>query len=388
MKAEPKIVPLAIRSASLFEHVDYRLADTPDEKEEIYKLRYRAYLREGAIQPSSEQHVVDQYDDLPNSWIFGVYVHGELCSSIRISLLTSEWRQSSAADVFGDILHPRLDRGEVMIDPARFVADPDRARRIPELPYLTVRLGYMACEHFNADSALAVVRPPHQAFYRRVFMHETIAEPRLSPGLLKPVGLMATDFRATRERVFARYPVMRSTAFERRMCFERATPGSPTSLHTLANIERALQTRLRGDPALRVCAKILDHAAESGGRGKLSFRTLIRIVGKTLVDDELLRALTIMTTFRMVTTSTHALLVARGSFFDDNGTEYPITRGRLSEAWRSGRLDHPLTGLPVTDFEDKVNLYFEPSPLLQEALFQAVVPDFPHRTTLSSVPLS
>jgi hypothetical protein len=53
-------------------------------------------------------------------------------------------------------------------------------------------------------------------------MHETIAEPRFFPGLLKPVGLMAADFPALRERVFERYPMMRSTAFERRMLFERS----------------------------------------------------------------------------------------------------------------------------------------------------------------------
>ena len=49
---------------------------------------------------------------------------------------------------------------------------------------------------------LAIVRAEHQAFYRRVFLHETIAEPRFFPGLLKPVGLMAADFPALREKVF------------------------------------------------------------------------------------------------------------------------------------------------------------------------------------------
>ena len=178
-------------------------------------------MREGAVKESPDQRVTDQYDDLQNSWTFGVYLDGELSSSVRISVLTSEWRESCSAEAFGEILYPRLDRGEVIIDPARFVADPDRARRAPELPYVTLRLAYMACEYFNADLGLAIVRPEHQAFYRRVFLHETIAEPRLFPGLLKPVGLMAANFQALRERVFERYPMMRSSAFERRMLFQR-----------------------------------------------------------------------------------------------------------------------------------------------------------------------
>jgi hypothetical protein len=209
------------RSSDLLDQVDYRLARTPEEKEAIYHLRYRAYLREGAVEASADQRVTDQYDDLPNAWTFGIYIHGKLYSSVRISVLTQEWRESCSAEAFGDILNARLDRGEIIIDPTRFVADPEKAKRFPELPYVTLRLAYLACEYFNADIGLAIVRPEHQAFYRRVFLHETIAEPRFFPGLLKPVGLMAANFPAMREKVFQRYPYMRSTAFERRMLFER-----------------------------------------------------------------------------------------------------------------------------------------------------------------------
>ena len=42
--AEPKPA-ISARSWDPMDHVDYRLAETPEEKEEIYRLRYRAYLR-------------------------------------------------------------------------------------------------------------------------------------------------------------------------------------------------------------------------------------------------------------------------------------------------------------------------------------------------------
>src|ERR1700686_3138023 len=227
------------RSSDLLNQVDYRLARTPDEKDEIYRLRYRAYLREGAVKESADQRVIDQYDDLPNSWTFGVFIQGILCSSIRISVLTSEWRLSCSAEAFGEILNPRLDRGEIIVDPTRFVADADKAKRFPELPYVTLRLAYMACEYFNADIGLAIVRAEHQAFYRRVFLHETIAEPRFFPGLLKPVGLMAADFPAMRQKVFQRYPMMRSTAFERRMLFERSESQSSSPNVRISAFEHA-----------------------------------------------------------------------------------------------------------------------------------------------------
>jgi hypothetical protein len=205
----------------LLDDVDYRLVQTAEQKDEVYSLRYRAYLREGAIQPSAIEQVVDQYDDAPNAWTFGVYVNGELYSSIRINVATSECRTSPSVEVFGDVLQPKLDAGLVFVDSTRFVADPDRARNCPALPYVTVRLGSMAGVYFDADYGLAMVRPEHQAFYHRVFLHETWGEPRLYPGLIKPVGLMASHLPTVREKVLARYPYLHSTAFERRMLFER-----------------------------------------------------------------------------------------------------------------------------------------------------------------------
>jgi hypothetical protein len=224
--AEPRTSVL-VRGSGLFDRVDYRLVETPQERDSIYLLRYRAYLHGGLISPSESGRVTDRYDDAPNVWIFGIFVDGELCGSFRLHVLTSEWRMSYTTELFGDVLHPRLDRGEVFIDPARFVADPEKAQRFPELPYLTVRLAYLACEHFNADTGLAMVRADHQTFYRRIFLSETITEPRPFPGWdTKKVVLMASDFPNVREKILARFPIMRSSAFERRMLFERGSERS------------------------------------------------------------------------------------------------------------------------------------------------------------------
>jgi N-acyl amino acid synthase FeeM len=218
----------SIRGLDLLDQVDYRLVRTAEEKEQVYHLRYDAYLREGAILPSKSGRVTDEYDDLPNSFIFGVYLHGELYSSIRISILTPQWRESLSAGMFSDLIHPELDQGKVIVDPTRFVADHEKARRFPALPYVTVRLGYVACAHFNADIGLANVRPEHRAFYRKVFLQEPWGEPRLYSGLTKPVGLVAAHYPSIRDRVYERFPFMRSSAFERRMLFQQ--PGEEAFL--------------------------------------------------------------------------------------------------------------------------------------------------------------
>jgi N-acyl amino acid synthase FeeM len=221
--AEPRTSSLLRPSgARLFDRIDYRLIQTPAEKDSVYLMRYRAYLHGGLISPSESERIIDPYDDAPNAWIFGIYLDGVLCSSIRLHVLTSELRMSYTTKLFSDVLDSRLDRGEVFVDPARFAADPEKAKLFPELPYATLRLAYIACDHFNADTGLAMVRTDHQAFYRRVFLHETVSEPRAFPGWhSKKVVLMASDFREFRERVLARFPIMRSTVFEQQMLFDR-----------------------------------------------------------------------------------------------------------------------------------------------------------------------
>ncbi len=115
-------------------------------------------------------------------------------------MLTSESGCRRSIDVFGESLEPELARGKTIVDPTRFVADP-AGQAVSRIALLTLRLAYVACDYFNADIGLATVRAEHQAFYRRVFLHRPLAEPRPS-GPDQAVGLMAVDFPAMREKVF------------------------------------------------------------------------------------------------------------------------------------------------------------------------------------------
>lgn len=210
---------LVDREAEILSRVEYRLMDSDAAREEVFQLRYRAYLQEGAVAPNAAERIEDKFDHAPNSWIFGLYCEGLLTSSIRISVATPATPMTPAVEAFGDLLEPELANGKVIVDPNRFVADPARTVRIPELPYLTVRLGYVACGHFEADIGTATVRKEHQAFYRRVFLQEVLCEPRPYPSLVKPLSLMAAHYPSVRERIFRRYPYFRSTVDERERLF-------------------------------------------------------------------------------------------------------------------------------------------------------------------------
>ena len=219
--AEATTSSFAERGYQLLERIDYRRADTEAEKEAIYRLRYQAYRAEGAITANLTRSLSDRFDEAENAWTFGLYVDGDLLSSIRVVIGSPEHPQTPAVNVFPDILGPEIEAGKTIVDPNRFVTDAASTRLYPELPYLTVRLGFVACGHFNTDIGAATPRTEHEAFYRRVFRMSRMCPPRLFPSLLKPHSLMAVHYPSVREKILERYPFFWSTFFERRMLFER-----------------------------------------------------------------------------------------------------------------------------------------------------------------------
>jgi hypothetical protein len=213
---------LSDRVMALLERVDYRRADTAEDREAIFRLRYAAYRREDAIPHSQAECFSDALDDTDNAWTFGVYIEGELASSIRLHIGNRQWPVLPALNVFSDLLSPEIAVGRTVVDPTRFVTDRAASRRYPELCYVTTRLAVLASEYFNTHLLLATVRAEHQAFYRRVFGHRLVCEPRHYPSLTKPISLMALDYPLARERLQSQ-PFFRSTMFERRMLFGHAT---------------------------------------------------------------------------------------------------------------------------------------------------------------------
>jgi len=209
------------RVAALLHRLDIRVAETPEEREAIFQLRYEAYLREAAISPNPTGTFTDPYDDLPNARIFWLYLDGELASSIRIHMTSPEHGDFPSYHVFEDLLGPELRGGRVIVDPTRFVTNKFLSQLNPGLPYATLRLCWLAAEHFRAENFLVAIRTEHQAFYRRTFRHRLICDARPYPLLAKPISLMTVNVAEVADQEYQRYPFFRSTYFERRMLFER-----------------------------------------------------------------------------------------------------------------------------------------------------------------------
>jgi hypothetical protein len=207
--------------AALLEKIDCRHADTTEERQAIFRLRYDAYLREGTILPDPSGSFSDRYDETDNVYQFGLYLNGDLASAIRIHVSSIDNPCFPSFDVFRDVLGPKLEAGKVIIDATRFVCDEKLSRRYRALPYATLRLNWLAAGYFHNGYSLAAIRPEHQAFYQRTFGLQLLCGARPYPHLAKPICLMASDYRTVADHVHRRFPFFRSTFFERRMLFEQ-----------------------------------------------------------------------------------------------------------------------------------------------------------------------
>ncbi len=203
----------------LLELIDYRRAESYEERDAIFRLRYDCYLREEAIQPNQAMRLTDEYDD--SAWVFGLCIDGRLVSAIRICVATRDNPVLPALETYPDHLMPLLEAGMTVVEPSRFVVDQASMRKYPKLAYLTARIGWLAGAYFNADMILASCRLEHQAFYKRTYGYRPVCGLRPYLMLAKPLSLMVLDYHAQKENVHRRYPFFRSTFFERRMLFER-----------------------------------------------------------------------------------------------------------------------------------------------------------------------
>lgn len=222
MYVDSKGSNFATKLLGYLQEADYHVASSKADRDEIFKLRYTSYLKEGAIEENPTATFCDAYDAFDNCWIFGVHLDGKLASSIRCHVISPENRKGPALDVFPDIVGPMIENGQTVVDPTRFVVDQNVAERYPEIPFLTLRVACMVYDYFEADYCLATVRKEHAAFYRRVFKAEILCEPRPYPTLNAPICLLKTNVSSFRSELLRRYPIFESSFTERRMIFEQS----------------------------------------------------------------------------------------------------------------------------------------------------------------------
>lgn len=222
---DPGMNAFALSVLKVMDNIEYRLCEDGEDMEDIYRLRYNSYLKGGMIKSDASRVVVDEFDRLPNSYLYGVYYDGNLVSTVRLSHVTPEFPKSPSVKVFGDVLEPRLAAGESFIDPSRFASDGEWSGTLRVLPYITLRLALISTYFFEPTSCLTAVKEDHAAFYRRMFLAKPLVQARDYPGLIRPVDLWESKYPECADQGARRFAFFRSSPLERRLLFTKPTQG-------------------------------------------------------------------------------------------------------------------------------------------------------------------
>jgi hypothetical protein len=204
-------------------------------------LRYEAYAREGSIASDAAGLFTDDADEAPNAWLIGVYIDGVLASSIRLHLASRPEHLLPVTESFADVVEPRLQAGEILLDATRQSSRLEFTRSYPFLPYVTMRSAFLAEEHFGVDYITATCRSEYQPAFRRMYGAVNWSPPRPYPPLTRAHALMAYDCKAKWQATRKRYPFVRSQPEERRQLFGRSS-----------NPDAAFQAELTADRLKRL----------------------------------------------------------------------------------------------------------------------------------------
>jgi hypothetical protein len=230
------------RIAKLMQRVEYRRADTREDKQAIYRMRYEAYAREGFIDPHPSGMFSDPGDETENAWLIAVFIEGAMASSIRLHVASRPEHWLPVSESFADVIAPRLEAGELIIDATRHCSRLEFTRTYPFLPHITMRCGFLAEDYFGADFMTGTCRAEYQAAFRRMYGSAIWSAPRAYPPLNRPHALMGYDCKAKRQATRERYPFLISTAEERRKLFGRSS-----------NVAYDLYAELTSGPRARRC---------------------------------------------------------------------------------------------------------------------------------------
>ncbi|HEY4361425.1 MAG TPA: hypothetical protein VGN17_10660 [Bryobacteraceae bacterium] len=167
------------------------LATTPEERNQVYRMRYACYRRDEAIEARADESFSDSYDDMPNHFSFLARAgQAEPLGTVRISVVRPEpaWETAPSHKVFGD--NPEFQRiaGGTFVEASRlcFGVQARRDALMRVIAYLAA-----LADFYQAEWLVACPRVEHSQTYERLFGFVRIAEPRQYLGVKFKTTLLA-----------------------------------------------------------------------------------------------------------------------------------------------------------------------------------------------------
>ena len=180
-------------------------------RDEVFRLRYRAYLSEGEIPESRSGMFADQYDERPNQVTWALF-HGERLVGTMRSMFYQPGRQLRLPEhkVYGDELLQAVPENVRVVSGNRFAIDPETDRSDKRYSFALLK-HHMMVTLVKADWAIAAVRSNHLAFYRRVLQMQIASEPRFYDEMNSGFTLLTANVLDNYSAICSRHPSLRAS---------------------------------------------------------------------------------------------------------------------------------------------------------------------------------
>lgn len=198
-------------AATKRESLRIQLVNDNKLRDEIFRLRYRAYLSEGEIPESRSGIFSDQYDERPNQVTWALFDGERLVGTMR-SMFYQPSSQLMLPEhkVFGDFLVKSVPNDVRVVSGNRFAVDPDTDRNDKRYSFALLK-HHMMVALVKADWAVAAVRTNHLAFYRRVLQMQVSSEPRYYDEMNSGFTLLSANVLDNYSAICSRHPSLRAS---------------------------------------------------------------------------------------------------------------------------------------------------------------------------------
>jgi len=153
------------------------------ELNDIYKLRYEAYLSEDAILPDEKAFFLDKYDSSSNSINHTAYMNNDLIGSIRGCYYdpSNPNKNIPAFEIFKSEIEREIGLDSKIFESCRFVVKPS-ARRLFHINLALIKTNCIFSYAFNCKHTLTAVRENHVGFYEKMGFKRS-SKSKTYPGL-------------------------------------------------------------------------------------------------------------------------------------------------------------------------------------------------------------
>jgi hypothetical protein len=232
---------LANRILNAMDAIEYRRVRTVEDLEPVMALRAASY-RHYSVYADDSQPMTDACDLDPQCFTYAIHYRDTLVATLRIHIVTAQNPVSNSVRFFPAAMKPLLDQGLTFMDPTRFAIDLDAGREVPGLPFIALRLGFLAAKHFATDYCLSMIREEHEAFYRRVFRATQVTSYTQFP-VFNPRYALFSSPKTLEQPICDTFPLFCSTATERRLLFDAPQRDAPAVISVRPTAKLALRQR-------------------------------------------------------------------------------------------------------------------------------------------------